>query len=62
VATFKHFHTEKVHTATNGHGFSITSNSRPVFAATYTTRAESETARDAIEKALSNAIEITAHG
>jgi hypothetical protein len=33
-----------------------------VFAATYATKAEAEAARDAIEKALSNAIEITAHG
>jgi hypothetical protein len=62
MATHRHVKVASVQAFTNGHGFNITDQyHRPVFGITYPTVAEAEAARDAIEKALASALEVTAY-
>ena len=63
MATYLEFQVGTVHRLTaGGWGFNITGQHRqPVFGIAYASEREAEAARDALEKALANAVEVTSY-
>jgi hypothetical protein len=59
MAAYLDFELGPVQRTTGGHGFNITNpQGRPLFTFVYATRADAEGARDAVDEALANAVEV----